>query len=236
MGQSGSQAEPTDNKPLRDRAGGHYERRGLLKGTRHLVYIAVLALLGRSEELREAYHWAIDSRVQVVDIREAVLHAFLFAGYPRAIHAFEILDEVLEERQMYEAPPKDRTPPRAGLQTFFRRRGRELFQEIYRHDTDLVVDRIRGFHPEFMDWIIEDAYGKVLSRPYLGLKCREILSVALLTALSLPRQLTPHMRGALRAGARPRELEEAIRQLEIVLDRDAIEQALVRLERAKTTL
>ena len=98
------------------------------------------------------------------------------------------------------------------------------------------MDRIGGFHPEFMDWIIEDAYGKVLSRPYLDLKTREIVSVALLTALSLPRQLTPHMRGALRAGAKPRELRAAIDQLDFLLPKANIAQAHVRLERAETTL
>jgi 4-carboxymuconolactone decarboxylase len=147
-----------------------------------------------------------------------------------------VLGELLAESGIEEEFRKDRTPPRAGLQTFFRRRGRELFEEVYRHDTNIVVDRITRFHPEFMDWIIEDAYGKVLSRPYLDLKTRELLSVALLTALKLPRQLTPHMRGALRAGAKPRELREAIQQLEIFLPKTSIEQALVRLERAETTL
>jgi 4-carboxymuconolactone decarboxylase len=223
-------------KPLRDRAEEFYERRGLRKGTRLLVYISVLTLLGRSNELREAFGWALERRVGVAEIREAILQTFLFAGYPRAIHAFEVLGEVLDERGIEEAVRKDRTPPRAGVQKFFRRRGRELFEEVYRHDTDIVVDRITRFHPEFMEWIIEDAYGKVLSRPYLDLKSREILSVALLTALKLPRQLTPHMRGALRAGAKPRELREAIRQLAIVLPKTSIEQALVRLERAETTL
>ncbi|MEN8148772.1 MAG: carboxymuconolactone decarboxylase family protein [Planctomycetota bacterium] len=233
MAQSGSQAT---RKSFRDKAEEHYEKRGLVKRARLLVWIAVLTLLGRSSALREAFHWALQRRVTADEIREAILQTFLFAGYPRAIHAFEVLDEVLDERGVTDVPQTDRTPPRAGLRAFFRRRGRELFQEIYRHDTELVVNRIGRFQPEFMDWIIEDAYGKVLSRPYLDLKTREILSVALLTALKLPRQLTPHMRGALRAGAKPRELRCAILQLDFLLAKDSIEKALVRLERAETTL
>ena len=230
MAQSGSRAT------FRERGSAHYESRGMRKRDRLLVWIAVLTLLGRSAALREAFHWALERRVTADEIREAVLQSFLFAGYPRAIHAFEILDEVLEERGLRAEHLTDRTPPRAGVKAFFRRRGRELFQEIYRHDTDAVVDRIGRFHPEFMDWIIEDAYGKVLSRPHLDLKTREIMSVALLTALRLPRQLTPHMRGALRAGAKPRELRAAIEQLDFLLTKDCIAQALVRLTRAETTL
>jgi 4-carboxymuconolactone decarboxylase len=236
MGQSGSQASGSATETFRDRVGEFYQRRGLLKGTRHLVYVCVLTLLGRSEDLRELFHWALERRVPLRSIRESILQAFLFAGYPRAIHAFEILAEVLEERGIDVPPRRDRTPPRAGASAFFRRRGRSLFEEVYREDAGLVIDRIRGFHPEFMDWILEDAYGKVLSRPFLDLKTREILSTALLTALTLPRQLTPHIRGALRAGAKPREVREAILQLEVVLTKAAVREALVRLERAQTTL
>lgn len=232
----GEKPGPATEPPFRERAAKYYDRRGMLKGTRHLVYVSTLALLGRSEDLRDAMDWAIERRVPVDQIQEALLQTFLFAGYPRAIHAFEVLDRVLTVRGIPTAPPMDRLPPRSTAKAFFRRRGRALFREIYRDDTDIVTDRIGGFHPQFMDWILEDAYGKVLARPFLDLKTREIVAVGLLTALELSRQLTPHLRAALRAGARVREVSEAIRQLSIVLPKRAVNLALVRLERARTSL
>ncbi len=213
-----------------------HDRRGLLKGTRHLVYVSVLTLTGRSSDLRDCFAWAIERRVKVNRIREAILQASLFTGFPRAIHAFEILDEVLAEKGLDPTPDQDRLPPRTSSAVFFRRRGRELFEEVYRDDTQPVVARIASFQPEFMDWILEVAYGRVLGRPFLDLKTREILAVALLTVLELPRQLTPHLRGAFRAGAKLRELSEAIRLLGLFVNKRIVNQALVRLERARTTL
>ncbi len=192
--------------------------------------------MGRSEDLADALDWALERRVGLDRIHETILQTFLFAGFPRALHAFETLDDVAAARGLEVQHRTDRVPPRSSSATFFRRRGRELFEEIYRDDTKIVTSRISGFHPEFMDWILEAAYGKVLSRPFLDLKTREILSVCLLAALELPRQLTPHIRGALRAGARAQEVSEAIRQLKILLPAKAVRNALERLERAKTTL
>ena len=231
------ETEGKDPEPrFRERALRYYDRRGLLKGTRHLVYISTLALLGRTADLRDAMDWAIERRVPVRDLQEALLQTFLFAGYPRVIHAFEQLDEVLRARGLASDPVLDRLPPRSTAVAFFRRRGREVFREVYRDDTDVVMDRIRGFHPEFMEWILEEAYGKVLGRPFLDLKTRELIAAGLLTALELPRQLTPHLRGALRAGATVGQVSEAIRQLGVVLPRRAVNKALVRLDRARVTL
>ena len=221
---------------IRERMREYYDRGGLAKKTRLLVSISVLTLLGKTKDLEDVFDWAIERRVSVNRIREAILQTMLFAGYPRAIHAFETLDGVLSRRGLKVKFRTDRLPPRSSSRPFFRRRGRELFEEIYRGDTAAVTKRIAGFHPEFMDWILEDAYGQVLARPFLDLKTRELIAVALLAVLGLPRQLTPHMRGALRAGARLREVSETVRQQRLFLSKAAVEAALIRLERANTTL
>ena len=231
-----SSGPPKCRQPFRERAAPFHGRRGLKKGTRHLVNIATLTLLGQTEDLRDALDWAIERRVSVDLIHEVFLQTMLFAGYPRALHGFETLDTVLTDRQLCVLPRRDRIPPRSSPGAFYRRRGRELFEEIYRGDTTLVRKRISRFHPEFMDWISEDAYGKVLSRPFLDLKSRETISSCLLAALKLPRQLTPHLRGALRAGAKGRDLCEALLQLELFIPKRTVKAAMVRLDRAKTTL
>ena len=63
------------------------------------------------------------------------------------------------------------------------------------------------FHPDLARWILEDGYGKVLSRPILSLRERELIVVAVLAALDLPLQLESHVRGALRVGATKRQVE-----------------------------
>jgi alkylhydroperoxidase/carboxymuconolactone decarboxylase family protein YurZ len=52
--------------------------------------------------------------------------------------------------------------------------------------------------------MIEEGYGRVLSRPGLGALERELVAVAVLAACGWERQLVSHLLGAARVGA-PRE-------------------------------
>lgn len=65
---------------------------------------------------------------------------------------------------------------------------------------------MKGFHPDLADWILEEGYGRVLSRGVLSIRERELIIVAVLSALRLPLQLESHLRGALRVGATPRDV------------------------------
>jgi 4-carboxymuconolactone decarboxylase len=61
--------------------------------------------------------------------------------------------------------------------------------------------------------MIADGYGKVLSRPGLDLKTRELCIVAACAASSQQRQLHSHLHGALNAGASVSQVSEALESL-----------------------
>ena len=70
--------------------------------------------------------------------------------------------------------------------------------------------------PDFARWIVESAYGDVLSRPQLPLRDRELATVAALTALgNAPGQLKAHIEGALNVGLSRQEIVEVIAQMAI---------------------
>jgi hypothetical protein len=58
-----------------------------------------------------------------------------------------------------------------------------------------MIARMAGFHPDLAEWILADGYGRVLSRPGLSIRERELIVVAVLSALRLPKQLESHVRG-----------------------------------------
>ena len=58
--------------------------------------------------------------------------------------------------------------------------------------------------------MIVDGYGKVLSRPALDLKRRELCIVAACATARQDRQLHSHLYGALHAGASPAEVRDAL--------------------------
>lgn len=149
--------------------------------------------------------------------REVVFMVHLFAGMPRQVEAYEVLeragglgtlgpDEHREEGDQVE-------------------RGRALFGIIYGENQGLVEDRLYRFHPDFGRFILGHAYGRVLSRDGLTVRQRELLAVGALAALGQDRQLASHARGAIHAGATPEEVQAAYQEVEGWIDPGLKERA-----------
>lgn len=147
-------------------------------------------------------------------LMEWALQIHLFDGFPASIEALRLLAEldgpvpraaVLRE----ESPPDQR-----------RRRGEELFRQVYGNHAAEVKQALAGRSPELLEWILDHGYGRVLSRPGLDPADREVLAVAILARKGWRHQLRAHLRGALACGADPdlllAVLEEACREPALV--------------------
>lgn len=93
-------------------------------------------------------------------------------------------------------------------------RGLATLETITGGGTQALRDGLADIAPELGDWIVDFAYGDVVSRPELDLRTRELVTVGALTALgNAAPQLRSHIKGALNAGATPREVVEVILQM-----------------------
>ena len=166
-----------------------------------LARIVAAAAVGRTAELSALYREAHQSGIAAGDLAEATLQVFLFAGYPRTIPAFQALRE---------AVPEPGEPPLEPDRRDFTERGRETFEKVYGKHTEVVLGMLTELHPDFARYVIHDAYGQVLGRPFLPLVERELLAVAMLSALDLPDQLKAHVRGARWAGATDDQIDRVL--------------------------
>jgi alkylhydroperoxidase/carboxymuconolactone decarboxylase family protein YurZ len=155
---------------------------------RHLARIAAAAAAGRRDSLPGFLREAL-ATVPRADLQEAALQVFLFAGYPRGIGAFEALAEAAPG-----GPPPTEAP------SDFAARGADVFAAVYGPHAAEVKRKLAGLHPDFARFVLTDAYGQVLGRPFLGLPEREAMAVAMLAALDQDAQLRAHVKGALRVG------------------------------------
>jgi 4-carboxymuconolactone decarboxylase len=133
---------------------------------------------------------------------ESLLQAVLFFGFPRLVSAFERLQScwpTAAAPQGGEVPPEDRIAA-----------GRELFAAIYGKNDAAVRALLASFHQAFHDFVLEAAYGRILARPGLQARTRELLAVGALAALRQLPQLVAHGRGALWFGASADEVREAV--------------------------
>jgi len=158
--------------------------------------------------------------------REAVLQTHLFCGFPRLVQAYGILEA---EGGLGEPEPGEYE---MGEDTDAR--GAALFDKIYANAADKMRERLVSFRPDFATWLLEHAYGHVLSRPGLDPALRELLSVCVLAAMDQPAQFESHARGALRLGATQNDLSSAL-DVAVELAPDApIERAREAAARAGT--
>lgn len=128
-------------------------------------------------------------------VAETLLQCHLFCGVPRTIAALDTLREAgfaLDASPPEEAPPAERAA-----------RGDALFDRIYGDQHGAVRAHLARLEPTFARWVLDHAYGRVLSRPGLDAEERELVAMACLAATGHDRQLASHTRGAVRCGAAP---------------------------------
>lgn len=177
-------------------------RDGLSPRVRLMVLAMVAIWRGDWPGLRECSRAARARKVARQDLEETLLQAVLFCGFPRVVTAFEQLQEVWPAA----VPPTGGALP-AAEQTAA---GEAVFATIYGRNTAAVHAMLRGFHTDFHDFVLQAAYGRILSRPHLDPRVREVLGVAVLAAQDQLRQFVGHARGALHFGSSKAELREAL--------------------------
>ncbi|MHC5010515.1 MAG: NUDIX domain-containing protein [Planctomycetota bacterium] len=166
---------------------------------RRLLAMVAAAAGGDAERVAEEVRAALADGTPGARIEETLLQIVPYAGFPRAIAAFQAT------RPLLGAGPSAATPlPAPDV-------GEATFAAVYGDTTPRVADGLRDLHPDLLAWTLSFAYGRVLSRGALTLLERELLAVSTLTALgALDDPLLGHMRAALRLGADRADLVAAV--------------------------
>jgi 4-carboxymuconolactone decarboxylase len=184
-----------------------FSRPGLDLKIRLLCSMGALIALGDIREFRDHVRLALRKGITTHDIRELFLQSALFVGFPRVITFFRESSDLLFKT--YEEEPVD-------IETdseLARYAGEKILRKIYRDKTDTLLRNMSLLDEDFADWLVRDAYGKILSRVQMDIKDRELISISILLTLKRPRQLKSHMRGAFNTGASFQEIKEVLLQL-----------------------
>jgi 4-carboxymuconolactone decarboxylase len=182
--------------------------------TRALVRLAA-AIAGSDEEIVRREIEICADTADPNSVEEIILQSYLFAGFPRTLNAARLWRTATDEKPPSEAGA-------GGTLEEWRTRGERTCAVVYGDAYERLRSNIRALHPALDEWMIVEGYGKVLSRPGLSLKLRELAIVAACAATRQQRQLHSHLHGALNAGARPEEVEATLRALTEIVPATAI--------------
>jgi 4-carboxymuconolactone decarboxylase len=95
-------------------------------------------------------------------------------------------------------------------------RGARALASIDGHAGQKVIDALADVAPDFARYLIEFPFGDIYSRPGLGLREREIATIAALTALgNAAPQLKVHIEAGLNVGVSREEIVEILMQMAV---------------------
>ena len=180
--------------------------------TRCLVQIAA-AIAGADESTTRLVMERARNNADPSKVDEVILQSYLFAGFPRTLNAARIWRAVSGV-----AAPYSDTDAELRDGSDWVPRGEATCSIVYGESYHMLRENIRSLHPALDSWMITDGYGKVLSRPALDLRTRELCIVAACAASGQQRQLHSHLHGALNAGASIGEVEGALDSLAEFVD------------------
>lgn len=175
--------------------------------TRGLVELAMSIAADGELALRAAMARAVSSRLDPVWVEELILQSHLFSGFPRALNAAREWRRASGRHAPNGDPDADPAPARVRA---WYARGQATCATVYGATYDRLRANIRELHPALDAWMVVDGYGKVLGRPELDLRRRELCIVAVCAVGEQDRQLHAHLHGALNAGASPADVDAVL--------------------------
>ncbi len=175
--------------------------------TRALVRLSALLAGGTEHRIRDALQLAYAATPHAW-IEELLLQTYLVAGFPRALNGMR------EWRRLSPQPAAPLLDVDAGGE---RAAGEATCARVYGSMYERLRVNIRTLHPLLDDWMIDEGYGKVLSRPQLDLPRRELCIVAACVATGQDRQLQSHLHGARNVGVGSVALAELMESLSDVV-------------------
>lgn len=147
---------------------------------------------------------------------EVILQSYLFLGYPAAL------------RMMAEWRSRTgRTAPEHATDDTedWAERGERVCATVYGGQYERLRRNIASLHPDVERWMVTEGYGKVLGRPGLSLRVRELCIIVLLAGQSASAQLYSHLRGARNAGATRNDVEETLEIAEDFIPAERLNEA-----------
>ena len=175
----------------------------------HIAEVAALTSTGDLDKLKTVLTDRLNDGMTVSELKEVMVHAYAYCGFPRALRGLQTLVAVLDERKAKgieddwgrEASPI--TDTRSKYE-----RGRDILAEISGVPVDAPKADYAVLAPEIEVFLKEHLFADLFERDVLTYAERELTTVAVIASLGkgVEPMLKGHMGIALNVGVTPDEL------------------------------
>ena len=175
----------------------------------HIAEVAALTSTGDLDKLKPVLTDGLNDGMTVGELKEVMVHAYAYCGFPRALRGLQTLVAVLDERKAEGI--EDDWGREASPITETRRkyeRGRDILAEISGIPADAPKADYAVLAPEIEVFLKEHLFADLFERDVLTYAERELTTVAVIASLGkgVEPMLKGHMGIALNVGVTPDEL------------------------------
>lgn len=161
-----------------------------------IVEIASCTGRGDLENLKPALAAGLDNGLTVNEIREVLIHAYAYCGFPRSLRALQTFITVLDERKaqgIEDVVGKDASPVEDNRGRY--ERGRDILAKISGIPADAPKTGYAEFAPIIERFLKEHLFADLFERDVLTYEERELATISVIAALG--ESVKPMLRGHL---------------------------------------
>lgn len=199
---------------------GQESSTGLSSRAKSLIILSAYAASGDLDNLAKAQHQGLDNGLTVNEVKEAMIHLYAYAGFPRSIRGLQTLMAVVEDRKTKgvkivegrEATPILRTEDKY-------ERGRQILNQLTRSTGTQPLTGYAAFAPIIDVFLKEHLFADIFERDVLSYTDREWVTISTLTALGkLEPMLRSHLAICRNLGITDLQLESFVSHIAPAID------------------
>lgn len=176
-----------------------------------IVAIAANTATGNLENLETAFACGLDDGMTVNEIKEVLVHAYAYCGFPRSLRALQTFMQVLDERKaqgITDTVGRDATPVNDSRDKYTR--GAELLEKLSGAPKNAPKTGYAAFAPIIEQYLKEHLFCDIFERDLLTWQERELATVSILSALGkgVEPMLKSHSAICLRQGITEGQLRQ----------------------------
>ena len=149
-----------------------------------IVGIALCTAKGEQDALKEALAEGLSAGMTVNEIKEVLVHAYAYCGFPRSLMAIQTFMTLLDERRaagIGDAQGREASPVPQGGDKF--ERGKQILSALNGLPADASPGAFATFAPTIEKFLKEHLFCDIFERDLLNYQERELATVAILAGV-----------------------------------------------------
>lgn len=177
-----------------------------------IIRIAALTGKGDLEKLNTELNGGLEAGLTINQIKEALMHVYAYAGFPRSLRGLQTFMAVLDERKakgVEDVLGPDALPIKDERSKY--ERGKAILEELSGVSETEPKTGYAAFAPTIEVFLKEHLFADIFERDVLTYQERELITISVLSSIGgVEPMLRSHMNLSLNVGLTPDQLQQFV--------------------------